>query len=101
MGRLGLRLVIGVIFVVVQMSPVSADMDIEQIRLLVEQQQILPLEQVISVIEMEIPGRAIEVELEHKDAGFVYEIEWLDQQGRVWEFKLDARSAVILERELD
>ena len=101
MGRLGLRFLIGGIFYTALMTPLWADMDIEQIRQLVEQQEVLPLDQMIRVIEAEMPGRVIEVELENKDEGFIYEIEWLDQQGRVWEFKLDARSAVILERELD
>lgn len=76
-------------------------MDIEQIRRLVEQKQVLPLQQVLAVVESEMAGRAIEVELESKDDGFIYEIEWLDQQGRVWEFKLDADSGEILEHELD
>ena len=98
MGRLSTLIVF--IMTILPLA-VFADMDIEQIRELVEQKKILPLEQVVEVVAAERKGRAIEVELESDHGVLVYEIEWLDEQGQVWEFEIDASSGRILEQERD
>ncbi|MDH5183055.1 MAG: PepSY domain-containing protein [Gammaproteobacteria bacterium] len=101
MGRLNTFLLVSAVFITGLCTPAWADMGIKEIRQLVEQAKILPLEQMIQAVEAEMAGRAIEVELEQKDGVFIYEIEWLDKQGRVWEFTLDAKTAVILKQERD
>ena len=53
-----------------------ADVPIEQTRRLIEQGEILPLQEVIAVLQRQRPGHAIEVELEHEGDGYRYEIEW-------------------------
>jgi uncharacterized membrane protein YkoI len=73
-----------------------ADLSIEQTRRLIEQGEILPLEAVIAVLQKQRPGHAIEVELEREDDSYIYEIEWLDPEGRVWELDVDARSGKLL-----
>ena len=70
-------------------------------RRLVEAGEILPLQQVLGLIKKERDGRILEVELERKRDRYVYEIELLGDKGRVWEYKLDAATGEILERELE
>lgn len=101
MGRLKTIFLLLGFFLSSLTAPVLADMDIEQIRQLVQEAKVLPLEQVIQVVAAEMPGRAIEVELEQKHGILIYEIEWLDEQGRVWDFRLDASTAEIIKQERD
>jgi uncharacterized membrane protein YkoI len=70
-------------------------------RRLTESGAILPLEDIMQSIQQEQPGRILEVELERDDGLYLYEVEILDAQGVVWEFKLDAKSGEILKRELE
>ena len=70
-------------------------------RRLMEKGEILPLQDVLGHIQRERAGRVLEVELESEGGRYVYEIELLSDEGRVWEYKLDAASGEILERELE
>lgn len=76
----------------------QADEDHEQARRLKESGQILPLEQIIKAAQAEHPGRVIEVDLENKKGRHVYEVELLDQQGKVWELYFDAVSGELIKR---
>jgi uncharacterized membrane protein YkoI len=78
-----------------------ADEDYEAARRLTESGVILPLEDLMPIIQAQQPGRILEIELERKRGRFLYEIEILDEQGAVWEFKVDAATGEILERELE
>jgi uncharacterized membrane protein YkoI len=80
---------------------VIADEGHREARRLTETGKILPLEDLMQSIQAEQPGRVLEVELERDDGRYLYEIEILDPQGAVWEFKLDATSGEIVERELE
>ena len=73
----------------------------EQARRLKESGQILPLEQIIKAAQAEHPGRVIEVDLENKKGRHVYEVELLDQQGKVWELYFDAVSGELIKRKQD
>lgn len=44
-------------------------------------------------------GRLLEAELEFEDGRLVYELEWLDAQGQVWEQTFDAYSGKLLASE--
>lgn len=79
----------------------QADISREQAQHLTEEGEILPLAQVLAELRQQYPGHAIEVELEREHGRYIYEIEWLDPEGRVWEFKIDARNGELLERERD
>jgi uncharacterized membrane protein YkoI len=79
----------------------ASELPIEQTRRLIEQGEILPLEEVITLLQKQRPGHAIEVELEREDGSYIYEIEWLDPQGRVWELDVDARSGKLLRHDRD
>lgn len=76
-----------------------ADSDHHEARRLVESGSILPLTQVLELIPDQWSGRILEVELEDKRGGYLYEIELLDSQGIVWELKIDAVTGNILETE--
>lgn len=73
--------------------------DAERARRLTEAGAILPLEQVLQHAAREQPGRVIEVELDRDDDRYVYEIEIVDPEGRVWELELDAANGELLDRE--
>ncbi len=70
-------------------------------RRLMEKGEILPLQEVLGHIERERTGRVLEVELDSERGRHVYEIELLGEEGRVWEYKLDAATGEVLERELE
>ncbi len=73
----------------------------EEARRLTESGAILPLEEIIPLIQAKQPGRILELELERERGLYLYEIEILDGRGAVWEIKVDAASGKILERELE
>ncbi len=76
-----------------------AEPEHDRARRLVDEGQILPLESLLEQVRTERPGRVLEVELEEKRHGLIYEIEILDAEGRVWELKYDARTGELLEHE--
>lgn len=65
--------------------------------------QILSLERIAEAAKRIQPGKLIDIdlELERGPATWVYEVEVLDDQGRVWELKLDARNGELLKMEQD
>lgn len=62
---------------------------------------IISLEQVIELLSREQAGKIIDAELEEKSQGLIYEVEVLDKGGVVWEYRIDARTGKILQRERD
>ncbi len=80
---------------------ILADNDHHMSLQLIEAREILPLQQILQVLDEVRVGAILEVELEQEYEGYQYEIEWLDQDGRVWEYKIDAISGIILEQELE
>ncbi|MEW8428178.1 MAG: peptidase M4, partial [gamma proteobacterium symbiont of Ctena orbiculata] len=70
-------------------------------RRLSESGDILPREELLPAIRKAQPGRILELELERKRGRYLYEVELLDEQGAVWEFKIDALTGEILQRELE
>lgn len=83
-------------------SPVMADdVSHSEARMLRESGKILPLETIIEKAKTYRKGQVIDTELERDDGMLVYEIEILDDQGRVWELEFDATNSDLLELELD
>ena len=69
-------------------------------RRLVEEGAIRPLEEIMAEVRSQHPGRILEVELERRrEAGYIYEIELLDEEGNVWELEVDAASGELLNTE--
>lgn len=62
---------------------------------------ILPLAAIFEIIEPVTGSNIVEVEVEHEDFGFAYEIYFLDPQGRRREIYVDARTGEIMLQKLD
>lgn len=73
--------------------------DQSQIRVWVEQGEILSLEAILQ--RHPLGGELLDAELEWEDDSLVYELKWLDQQGQRHETYIDARSGVWLGYERD
>ena len=58
--------------------------------------EILPLKSILERVEREQPGQVMEVELEQKSAGWIYEVKLLQAEGRLLKLHVDARSGEIL-----
>ncbi|MES9992675.1 MAG: PepSY domain-containing protein [Candidatus Thiodiazotropha sp.] len=82
-------------------TSLAADEGYQEARRLSESGDILPLEELLPIIQKQQPGQILELELEREHGHYLYEVEFLDEQGAVWEFKIDAHSGEILERELE
>lgn len=87
-------------------SPATAfardrDDQVEALALL-QRGEILPLGKVLPIVQQNVPGDVIEVELDHDDDhGWEYEIKVLTANGRVREVKLDARTGMVRKIEDD
>lgn len=64
----------------------------EAVGALVAKGELMPLEEILLRNEALIDGRVIEIELERKAGGYVYEIKVLRRDGRKIELKFDGRS---------
>ncbi len=80
---------------------VLADSDHETARQLREAGDILPLETILQKIQSVHTGKVLEVELKKKHDRFIYEIELLDNNGKVWEFKVNPYTGEILQLKED
>lgn len=80
---------------------VYADEDYMEARRLAEEGRIQSLEAILESIQRKLRGNILEAEFERDGSLMIYEIEMLDEGGRVWELKVDAVSGEILERELE
>lgn len=84
-------------------TPLARDRDdqVEALALL-QRGEILPLAQVLPIVQQHVPGDVIEVELDHDDDhGWEYEVKVLTANGRVREVKLDARNGAVRKIEDD
>ncbi len=81
----------------------QADSDADRARRLVQEGAILTLEEILPLLREARPGTLIELELEYerKHGTYVYEMEVLDADGRLWEVELDASTGALIEVELD
>lgn len=98
--RVGTAMLAGLLFCA-SMAPATAEDDHVTARRLRESGQILPLEQILERARARQPGQVLETELERKDDAYIYEVEILDREGRVWEFNFDARTGELIKLERD
>lgn len=73
----------------------------DAIREALQRGEALPLVRILAIAQQAVPGDVIEVELERKRSGLIYEIKVLTETGRVREVKIDARTGSILKIEDD
>jgi uncharacterized membrane protein YkoI len=80
---------------------VVAEVKAEEVWELKESGRIMPLEDLISQVHSEYPGRIIEVKLDDDDGRYVYELELVDENGVVWDLEVDASTGQVLKYEQD
>jgi len=78
-------------------SPARADKrDHDLARQALQDGTVLPLRAILDIAEARYPGQIIEVEFDHDDGVFEYELKVLQADGRLIKLKLDARTGQIL-----
>ena len=60
--------------------------------------QILTMTELLGRIHTQVTGRILDMELEHEDGAWIYEIKVLDPEGRLYELVVDAKSGRVLQR---
>jgi uncharacterized membrane protein YkoI len=70
--------------------------DFERAQEAVERGEILPLAEILGVVQVAHPGRVIEVELEFAEGLHVYEVELITPEGRLIEVDVNATTGEIL-----
>jgi uncharacterized membrane protein YkoI len=95
--RTALLAAIAVTFLGLAPLAVRADKsDHVEARELLKRGQILPLPAILAAAAKQVPGDVIEVELEHEEEGWQYEVKVLTAAGAVKKLVLDARDGTVL-----
>lgn len=84
-------------------APLRASDDLSQgdIRALVEQGKILSLETILSRYPEKTYGKLLDVEAERERGRVIYELEFLQVDGRVIELEIDAVDGRLIKQEFD
>lgn len=82
-------------------APALAGGDHDRAREALARGEILPLSRILLVVEKEAGGRVIEVELDHDDGRYIYEVETVSPNGRMMELSIDAATGKILDRDYE
>lgn len=77
------------------------DHDHDRARRLLERGDIQPLNDILTRVQNDLPGRIIATEFEREDGIYVYEFKVVDSAGRVREVYVDAATARVLKVEDD
>jgi uncharacterized membrane protein YkoI len=81
-------------------APAFADRDDhDRARRALEAGEILPLARILSAAEAARPGRVIELDLERDDGRWIYELEVVSPEGRLYEMEIDAATGAVLKIE--
>jgi uncharacterized membrane protein YkoI len=78
--------------------PAHADSEQDRARAALQAGQVLPLATVLARLEREQAGQVLEVELEHEDGRWIYEVKLLQAGGRLMKLELDAATGAVLKR---
>ena len=68
----------------------------DTVRVIKQRGDILSLDRILQDTRGQYGARVLESELEEKDGRYVYEVELVDEQGRVREMKFDASTGEVL-----
>lgn len=79
----------------------DGDSDHERARRAVQCGEAMPLADVLAAVRPHIAGRIIETEFDREDGNWVYELKYIDAQGRLVEIYVDATTGRILKTEGD
>jgi uncharacterized membrane protein YkoI len=70
----------------------------DRARRAVETGEILPLREILRLVERDTSGQVMEVELEREAGRWIYEIKLLTAGGAIIELEVDARDGTVLRR---
>jgi uncharacterized membrane protein YkoI len=79
----------------------SEDLSQAEIRELVRQGEIMPLETILERFPPKEYGKLLDLEVEGEHGNIVYEFEFLRSDGRIVKVEVDARDGKILEQEIE
>ncbi|MDH4395079.1 MAG: PepSY domain-containing protein [Limnobacter sp.] len=79
----------------------SGDVSASEVRRLEATGKILPLQTILSKARETKAGRVIDIELESKSGLWIYELELIEDSGRVWEMKINASSGALIKLKED
>ena len=72
--------------------------DHDNARKALESGQVIPLQQILQKISKDYPAQVIEVELERKSNGWIYEIKQLSADGSISKLEVDAKTGIVLKQ---
>ncbi len=72
-----------------------------EIRQLVKQGKLLPLEAIMALYPEEQYGKLLDLEVEREYGTIIYELEFLRGDGRIIELEIDASNGLLLEQEFE
>jgi len=81
---------------VVSSGLLAGDGDHDRAREALEAGKILPLRTIIEKLDRDYPGQILEVELDHEDGQWVYEIKLLRENGALIKLELDAGDGTLI-----
>ncbi len=84
--------------IILPAGTIIADDDHLEARRLMEAGSIQSLEIILERVKKKQMGRVLEVKLEQEHGRYIYEIDLLDDNGRVWELEYDAVNGELLDR---
>jgi uncharacterized membrane protein YkoI len=70
----------------------------DRARRAMEKGEILPIAEILRRTRPQAPGRILDTELEYEHGQWIYEIKFLDPEGRLYELEIAARNGEILRR---
>lgn len=70
--------------------------DHDRARVALEAGEILPLSTILKQLEQDYPGQVMEVELDHEETLWVYEIKLLRDSGALMKLKINASDGTLL-----
>jgi len=79
----------------------SGELGQAEIRELVRQGEILPLETILAQFPSKEYGKLLDLEVEREHGIIVYEFEFLRADGRIVAIEVDAKNGRILEQEIE
>ena len=88
----------GVLCAAVALAPAFADSrhDHDRARAALQSGEVMPLAALLEQVQRSHPGQVLELELEHEDGRWVYEIKLLANDGQLLKLDVDARTAQVL-----
>ena len=79
----------------------SEELGQAEIRELVRQGEILPLETILARFPPKEYGKLLDLEVEREHDSIIYEFDFLRADGRILEVEVDARNGAILQQEIE